>query len=243
MSQTSEANAFIQRITALPPGPGVSLDGALQPSLDDEAELRRLFATDKTNTRLANPYVGLVDVFNAPIEIRTTRARVAKDEVDLSAQYVRPLSDTKRRKEGTPATVFDLNEFKKNWGVFTENSLSQLFDWNNVVAAGGAVLACLSPLPDHASVSKRAIRKYFHSAAYPTSDVDIFLWGLTPEQARVFSVSLTPSLLYLSDRLRSRSIRSMKPCVILSHGMLLVFERSIPCLFIVGVSNRIGYIY
>lgn len=190
MSQTSEVKAFIQRIASLPPGPSVSLDGALQPSLDDEAELRRLFATDKTNTRLTDPHVGLVDVFDAPVEIRTTRARIVKDEVDLSAHHVMPLADTKRRKEGTPAMVADLDEFKKNWGVFTENSLSQLFDWNNVVAAGGAVLACLSPLPDFARVSKRAIRKYFHSAAYPTSDVDLFLWGMTPEQARYFCLLL-----------------------------------------------------
>jgi hypothetical protein len=33
--------------------------------------------------------------------------------------------------------------------------------------------------------SKRAISKYYHSAAYPTSDVDLFLWGMTPEQAEV----------------------------------------------------------
>ncbi|KAF8169052.1 hypothetical protein K438DRAFT_1730433 [Mycena galopus ATCC 62051] len=183
--QTPEAQSFIQRMLGLPNGPGVLLDPVLQPSLDDETELRRLFAAEKTHARLRNPHVGLVDVFDAPAELRTTRARVVKDETDLSAKYVMPLSEMNRRKEGTPSIVSDIDEFKKNWGVFSEGSLSQLLDWNNVVAAGGAVLACLTPLSDEAKASKRSMRKYYHSVAYPTSDVDLFLWGLTPEQAEV----------------------------------------------------------
>uniref|UniRef100_A0A8H7XIV8 Ankyrin repeat protein n=1 Tax=Psilocybe cubensis TaxID=181762 RepID=A0A8H7XIV8_PSICU len=183
MQPTTEIQAFIERINALPAGPGVTLDAALQPSLDDEAELRKLFATDKKNARLANPYVGLVDVFDAPATIRTTRARVVNDKEDLSAKYVMPVADENRREEGTPSTVADLEEFKKNWAIFTEGSLSQLINWNNVVAAGGSVLACLTPLHESDKTSKRAIRKYYHSNAYPTSDVDLFLWGLNPEQA------------------------------------------------------------
>ncbi|KAJ6544332.1 hypothetical protein B0H19DRAFT_1380614 [Mycena capillaripes] len=183
--QTPEAQSFMQRVLGLPKGPGALLNPILKPSLEDETELRRLFATDKAHARLSNPYVGLVDVFDAPADIRTTRARVVKDETDLSAQYVMPLSELNRREEGTPSMVPDLDEFKKNWGVFSEGSLSQLFDWNNVVAAGGSVLACLTPLSEEAKVSKRSMRKYYHSVAYPTSDVDLFLWGLTPEQAEV----------------------------------------------------------
>ncbi|KAK7026570.1 hypothetical protein R3P38DRAFT_2442589, partial [Favolaschia claudopus] len=91
--QTAEAQAFIQRLVALPKGPGVVLDSVLKPSIDDETELCRLFATDTANARLSNPIVGLVDVFDAPVDIRTTRARVVKDETDLSAKYVMPLSE------------------------------------------------------------------------------------------------------------------------------------------------------
>lgn len=184
-----EAKQFLGRIAALPKGPGVSLDAALQPSLDDEAELRKLFATDKLNPRLTNPHVGLLDVFAAPSDIRTTRARVVKDETDLSGKYVLPLSDVNRRKEGAPSMVADLDKFTKNWAVFTEGSLSQLLDWSNVVAAGGAVLACLAPLPNTFKVSMPAIRKYYHSSAYPTSDVDLFLWGVTPEQVHFLSTA------------------------------------------------------
>ncbi|KAK7469254.1 hypothetical protein VKT23_003740 [Stygiomarasmius scandens] len=191
MPQGEEAQAFLNRICALPRGPGVSLHEALRPSIEDEAELRRMWAQDKLNARLKNPYVGLVDVFDAPADIRTIRARVVTEKDDMcdiqgadeDSKYVMPLSAADRKKEGEACMVNDLEEFKKNWGVFSENSLSQLMDWNNVVAAGGSVLACLQPLPEEAKVSKRAMRKYYHGSAYPTSDVDLFLWGMTPEEA------------------------------------------------------------
>ncbi|KAI0367118.1 ankyrin [Pilatotrama ljubarskyi] len=187
MPQTVEAQAFLARIAEVPPGPGAteSLIQALQPSLDDEATLRKLFATESSNARLQDPHVGMVDVFDAPVDIRTTRPRVVANEDDLSAHYILPLSNKQRRKEGEPAIVSSLDEFKRNWAIFSEGSLSQLVDWSNVVAAGGSVQACLMPLPDSAKKSKRAMRKYFHSEAFPTSDVDLFLYGLTPEQGEV----------------------------------------------------------
>ncbi|KAJ7167928.1 ankyrin repeat protein [Mycena filopes] len=180
-TQTLEAQVFIDRVLSLPDDPGTPLDPTLQTSLDDEAELRRLFAQDRTNVRLQNPYVGLVDVSCAPDRIQTTRARIVND--DLDAQYVMPLSETVRRPDGTPSMASDLDEFKRNWSIFSEGSLSQLLNWDNVLAAGGSVLACLAPLPETARKSKRTIRKYYHSVAYPTSDVDLFLWGLTPAEA------------------------------------------------------------
>jgi hypothetical protein len=61
-------------------------------------------------------------------------------------------------------------------------------DWSNVIVAGGAVLASVSPVPEHARASKRALRKWFHTAAYPTSDVDLFLWGLSTEQVSLHHV-------------------------------------------------------
>jgi hypothetical protein len=92
------------------------------------------------------------------------------------------LSDALRRKEGSTAMVDSLEVFKKNWSVFTKNSLSQLFDWSNVIAAGGSVQSCLMPLPKAAMASKRAMRKYYHEKAFPSSDVDLFLYGLTRQE-------------------------------------------------------------
>ena len=193
MPQTPEAQAFISRIAALPKGVPVSLDEVLQPSLDDEADLRRLFATDTKNPRLNNPHVGLIDVFDAPADIRTTRARVVQNEFDLSEKYLMALTEAGRRKEGTPATASSLEEFNRNWSIFSEGSLS-LLDWNNVIAAGGSVLACLLPVPDANKASKRTLRKYFHATAFPTSDVDLFLYGLTPEQAEAKIIAIFQGL-------------------------------------------------
>jgi hypothetical protein len=69
-----------------------------------------------------------------------------------------------------------------------EGSLSQL-DWSNVVVAGGSVLACLLPVPKGYLSSKRALRKWFHTTAYPASDVDLFVWGLGPEQVMIRSAA------------------------------------------------------
>ncbi|KAI0263726.1 hypothetical protein BC834DRAFT_290264 [Gloeopeniophorella convolvens] len=189
MSQNKEAIAFISRVANLPRGP-VSLDAALQPSLDDEAELRKLFATDKGNARLKDIHVGLVDVFAAPGDVRVTRERIFKDEAERDAQHVMVLPDSMRRREGSPAIVEDFEAFKKNWGVFTENSLSMLTDWNNVVAAGGSVQACLMPLPKSATASKKAMRKFYHDTTFPSSDIDLFLYGMTPAEAERKIISI-----------------------------------------------------
>ena len=183
MPPNAVTQAFLDRILELPAGPGVSLDGVLEASVVEEAKLRRLFVEDRDNPILADPYVGSVDVFDGPENIRTTRARVVASEEDLSEKHVLPLPDNVRRKEGAPATVSDLAEFKRNFAVFTEGSLSLLTDWTNVMVAGGSVAACLAPVPEWAKASKSALRRYFHRRAFPTSDVDVFLYGMTPAQA------------------------------------------------------------
>ncbi|KAH8809653.1 ankyrin repeat protein [Flagelloscypha sp. PMI_526] len=183
-AQNLEGKAFVDRIAALAPDAGANaLDAVLAPSLEYEANLRTVFATSKEDPLLNDPLVGLVDIFSAPDAIRTTRTREVIDEKDMTAKHVMPLAANVRRATGQPSMVSSLEEFQKNWAVFNEGSLSQLLDWNNVIAAGGSVLACLTPLPERAKASKRSHRKYYHSEAFPTSDVDLFLWGLTPQQA------------------------------------------------------------
>ncbi|EIW81880.1 ankyrin [Coniophora puteana RWD-64-598 SS2] len=182
-SPSNEIQTFLKRISSLPDGPGAGLDDALQPALDYEADLRRLFATERDSSILKDPYVGLVDVFAVPNEARLTRERVVKNDDDKIAKFVMPLNPEKRRKEGVPSTVKGLDEFKANFNVFTENSLSLITDWSNIVVAGGSILACLSPLPDEAAQTRRTLRKWFHAEATPTSDIDMFLYGLTPTEA------------------------------------------------------------
>jgi len=161
---------------------GVSLEDALAPAIESETDLRRLFATDRKNLKLNDPFIGLVDVFAAHSSIRLTQARKVQGEQGLNAHYVFPLPEEKRRADGEPAMAASLDDFKTAFNIFSEGSLSQLTDWNNVVVAGGSVLACLAPLPKYAQKTKRGIRKYFHGEGYPNSDIDMFIYGLTPEQ-------------------------------------------------------------
>ncbi|KAJ6447398.1 hypothetical protein C8R47DRAFT_1231449 [Mycena vitilis] len=167
-TQTPEAQSFLQRILGLSKDPGVPLDYVLKPSLDDETELRRLFATDKAHARLANPYVGMVDIFDAPAAIF----------------YVMPLSELNRRKEGTASMVNDLEEFQKNWAVFSGLAVPAFRLEQRRRCWRFRPRVSHPPLRRGQGLQK-VHEKYYHSVAYPTSDVDLFLWGLTPEQAEV----------------------------------------------------------
>jgi hypothetical protein len=177
-----ESRLFLNRIESLSTGNGVSLNLVLKRSLRSEAYLCRLFATDNTDHRLNNPYVGLVDVFASPATVRIARARVIESAVEFSARYVMPLSDHVRRPEGSATMVPDIDTFERNWSLFTENSLVHLLDWRGVVAAGGSVLACLTPLPDSTVHSRGSMRRQYHVVDYPKSDIDLFLWGMTPDE-------------------------------------------------------------
>ena len=63
-------------------------------------------------------------------------------------------------------------------------------NWDNVLAAGGAVAGCLAPLPDEVrnvqgfGPQRMRRRKYFHDEFLPGSDVDLFLYGLNEIEAR-----------------------------------------------------------
>ncbi|KAG8785845.1 hypothetical protein FRC15_000608 [Serendipita sp. 397] len=181
-SDTPYAHGFITQVSS-----GVAPKDALNASITGETELRRLFATEPDHSALNDPYIGLVDVFSSDDVIRRVQAREVGDQesnpAELDAKYVFPLKNEQRLQTGHHAIAASLDQFRSSWNIFTEGALSQLTDWNNVVAGGGAVLASLLPLPGRAQGSKRAIRKYFHEDVYSTSDIDLFLYGLTPEQA------------------------------------------------------------
>lgn len=175
----ASAHAFIQRILDLPSGPGVSLDPVLQPFLDDETQLRVLFASERAHPRLADPHVGLVDLFNnAPVDLRITRARVVNEQdANFKEKYIIPIPDIKRRAEGTSSMVGNIAEFRAHLDAFSEGSLGRI-PWTNVIVAGGSVLACLTPLSDEEQSAPRA----HYSRSYPNSDIDLFLYGLTSEE-------------------------------------------------------------
>ncbi|KFA50832.1 hypothetical protein S40293_05813 [Stachybotrys chartarum IBT 40293] len=163
--------------------PEQSIVDIMEPYRKYEAGLRAVFAQDRQNPMLKDPYVNVAPLFTEDTKFITTRARdLTAESEEEKSKYIMPLPDNKRRPHGSPATVADLDEFRKNFNVFSETSLVDL-DWNNVVAAGSSVVNCLLPVPKGYDTTKRKLREYYHEKFCPASDVDLFLYGLTHEEA------------------------------------------------------------
>lgn len=163
--------------------PDKPVNELLQPYRQYEAHLRGVFAQDRQNPALDDPHINVVPLFTDDTSLITTRARdLTAESEEEKSKYVMALPDEKRRPNGSPATVDSIGEFQKNFAVFSESSLSEL-DWSNVVAAGSSVVNCLLPVPAEFNVNKRKLREYYHQKFCPASDVDLFLYGLTHEQA------------------------------------------------------------
>ena len=82
----------------------------------------------------------------------------------------------------TEATVPRLDDFKQQFeSYFAENMLNGL-DWGNMVVAGGSVVGCTRPIPSrHQDMASK--RAYYRDTLLGSSDIDIFLYGLTEEEA------------------------------------------------------------
>eukprot|EP01118_Nematostelium_gracile_P005524 TRINITY_DN1754_c0_g1_i1.p1 TRINITY_DN1754_c0_g1~~TRINITY_DN1754_c0_g1_i1.p1 ORF type:complete len:629 (-),score=123.84 TRINITY_DN1754_c0_g1_i1:17-1630(-) len=81
-------------------------------------------------------------------------------------------------------------QFQYNWSIFTKDQLKNI-DWNNVFVAGGSVFACLYPIPESYQDSQE---EYFTEVAFETSDIDIFLYGLTLKQSEEKAVQIFETL-------------------------------------------------
>lgn len=155
----------------------------LEPYRQYEAKLREVYAQDRRNPALDDPYLNVLPLFTEDTEHITTRARdLAAESEEEKSRYIMQLPDDKRRANGSPATVGSLTGFQKNFNVFSESSLVDL-DWNNVVAAGSSVVNCLLPVPKEFNTTKRKLREYYHEKFCPASDVDLFLYGLNHDEA------------------------------------------------------------
>ncbi|KAF7562776.1 hypothetical protein G7046_g1351 [Stylonectria norvegica] len=155
----------------------------IEPYRQYEATLRTVYAQDRQNPILKDPYLNVLPLFTEDTELMTTRARNLDAESDEEkGRYVMALPDDKRRPHGSPATVVNFDEFQKNFNVFSESSLVDV-NWDNVVAAGSSVVNCVLPVPKEFNTTKRKLREYYHEKFCPASDVDLFLYGLTHEEA------------------------------------------------------------
>lgn len=155
----------------------------VEPYKQYDAEMRKVFAQKPDHPAAATP--NIVPIFNGRDEKHmTVRARdVEVESRKVRECYIMPLKDEDRRADGSPAIVQSLKDFRTSFNVFSESSLVDL-DWSNVVVAGSAVVTSLLAVPDKHAGSKRALRDYYHEQLAPASDVDLFIYGLTEEQAK-----------------------------------------------------------
>ncbi|KAI1339547.1 ankyrin repeat protein [Xylariaceae sp. FL0016] len=159
------------------------VEKVMKPYREFEAQLRELYAQDRKNPILNDPYLNVLPLFAHEPTVIPTRARnLEAESQEVKDHYIMPLPDDKRRPNGSPATVVNLKEFRHNFNVFSESSLSDM-NWSNVVAAGSSVVNCLLPVPKEYKQSKRSLRQYYHEKFCPASDVDLFLYGLDEKQA------------------------------------------------------------
>ncbi|KAL8671281.1 MAG: hypothetical protein Q9168_004221 [Polycauliona sp. 1 TL-2023] len=155
---------------------------AVKPYNAYEAKLREGYAQHPSHPSLQDPNVNAVPLFTQHHDVLRISKRDIDDTTHHHHHHIIPLSDKARKPAGTPATVASFQDFKKNFNLFSESSLADL-DWSNVVAAGSSVVTSLLPVPEKHNNSKKSLREYYHQQLAPSSDVDLFIWGLDEAQA------------------------------------------------------------
>ena len=185
---------FLSNLAALLPGEEsyARSDDIMAPTLVGEQLLRMLLAINHPSIP-SDPHVGLINVFSIwprPITIGKDRA------ADFNSRHLFPFNDSEihslRLLDGRPTIVLR-GEFLKNWDIFTNGLLKHL-DWTNVVTAGGAVLACLKSTAQQNSTNLQRMNLY-QSDIYSRSDIDLFLYGLSPSEVSFHAISSINSVL------------------------------------------------
>lgn len=163
---------FIQVVSTLPN------DARIPADIEEALALALQYERILRSVRHQDPYVGLIDVFRTPRGFLTCRTRKVENLVDLSAKYLFPLS-YEDRPSGVSSIVADMATFKRNFDLFTHGILKRFTSWDRVVVAGGSVLAAL--LRTTARTYTELLQLY-HGESYSAADVDLFLWGMSPEE-------------------------------------------------------------
>ncbi|PYI20190.1 ankyrin repeat protein [Aspergillus violaceofuscus CBS 115571] len=164
--------------------PLASVHDLVQPYNQYDAVVRKLFAQEPSHPLLKDPHLNVVPLYdeNGIADIHVRARQLDSETPREKEKYILPLKGEDRRSSGSPAVVPKLEEFQRNFTIFSEGALSD-FDWSNVVVAGSAVVTCLLPVPEKYNDSKRSLRKFYHEKIAPASDVDLFLYGLNEQQA------------------------------------------------------------
>ncbi len=153
-----------------------TVTAATTPAMHFETLLRRNMVPQSQ----LDPYLGLIDVFDTSSNFRKCRPRTVPFEWDIQAHRLFAHSQYDRPVAGSPSCVDGYTSFQRNWNIFTHGVLKNFNEWDNVVVAGGSVLACL--VPPQSATTDRDLHELYQSDAYSSADIDLFLWGLSPPQ-------------------------------------------------------------
>lgn len=162
----------------------------------EENFYRSLFVKSRSHPELADPYVTLIDVWEEQ------DAFITEPLSPEEAKWPMLFDHTVPQASGVQ-TVVSQPMFKTHWDIFTEGQLAEL-NWDNVFVAGGCVLAALTPAPEGSK------RDYFHNVAYPSSDIDLFIYGLTPEQANDKLLEIEATLKVFHDKHGISAVESVR---------------------------------
>lgn len=172
-------SAVGQFISYLAKHPQTPMNEIIEPYIKFEAALRRIYAQHPDHEIVNDGHVNSQSIFADPKQKLAIRARNPSDETEEEkSKYIMPLNDGDRRSNGAPAVASSLEDFRDNLSAFAGWPL-RLTCWDNVVVAGGAVTAALLPSPE-GSVD---IGSYYRERYAPDADVDLFMYGLTSDEA------------------------------------------------------------
>ncbi|KAJ5279306.1 hypothetical protein N7478_004678 [Penicillium angulare] len=190
--------------------PDTPIEELLNPYNAYDAIARKIFAQEPSHSMVKDNHANIVPIYNTTgtTNIQVRARDLASETPETKEQYILPLAGNIRRPDGSSAVVPTLSEFEENFAIFTENSLSEL-DWSNIVAAGSAVVTSALPVPEQYRGSKRGRREYYHDKFAPASDVDLFLYGLSEEEAiekiKHIETSIRNSILYETTTIRTKN--------------------------------------
>jgi hypothetical protein len=166
---------------------------------DNDAGLINVFEEKDTFKYSDFPASRICFYSTPPIHVKDGQIQLRKDEYTktynslcIMNTQLQSSSYYAEKVEGQNSIV-EQREFKIAFEEFTENQLQKL-NWNNLFVAGGkdsvsvevldrrtgSVSACILPRLT-ADISYR--ESYFHHYLCQTSDIDIFIYGLSPEES------------------------------------------------------------
>ena len=122
---------------------------------------------------------GLIDVFGTADQFKIAPLTEEEASIPYLCINVEPPARLTNPAVAQTSSIPSKEQFLERFRIFTNSQLEGWDDWENMIVVGGSVVNCLLDIP---SEYQDNIADYYHNVAYKTSDIDIYCYGLTPEQ-------------------------------------------------------------